>query len=87
MLRARTARVSTVPYRRSPGLVFYWDESRLVCFDCISGRRYAVAPEVLDFLHHLGDGFHTFIIEILSIEKYIVLQEFVSFFIATGFSK
>jgi SagB-type dehydrogenase family enzyme len=54
--RARTARVSTIPYRRSPGLVFYWDESRLVCFDCISGRRYAVAPEVLDFLHHLGDG-------------------------------
>ncbi len=34
--------------------MFYWDESRLVCFDCISGRRYAVAPEVLGFLHNLG---------------------------------
>jgi len=36
-------------------LVFYWNESRLECFDCISGRRYAVVPEVLAFLHQLGD--------------------------------
>jgi SagB-type dehydrogenase family enzyme len=41
-------------YRRSPGLVVYWDDARLVCFDCISGRRFAVDPEVIEFLHHLG---------------------------------
>ena len=41
-------------YRRSPGLVLYWNDAELVCFDCVSGRRFAVDPEVVNFLHRLG---------------------------------
>jgi SagB-type dehydrogenase family enzyme len=33
----------------------YWDDTRLVCFDCISGRRFAVDPEIVRFLHRLDE--------------------------------
>jgi len=47
-----------VTYRRSPGLVTYWDTSGLVCFDCVSGRRLSVGPDVLRFLDAM-DGWTT----------------------------
>jgi SagB-type dehydrogenase family enzyme len=34
----------------------YWNDAELVCFDCTSGRRYVVNPDVVTFLHHVGNG-------------------------------
>ena len=42
-------------YRRSPGLVLYWAGSSLACFDCTSGRRLVVSPEVIALLDDLDD--------------------------------
>ena len=53
--RGKRAGRAEPTYRRSRGLVAYWSPSGLICFDCISGRRFAVVPEVLTFLDALGD--------------------------------
>jgi SagB-type dehydrogenase family enzyme len=42
-------------YRRSPALVFYWQDNRLACFDPQSGRRATASVEVLSLLHDMPD--------------------------------
>jgi SagB-type dehydrogenase family enzyme len=53
--RVKQVRTKAPQYRRTRGLVAYWESSGLVCFDCISGRRLSVVPGVLRFLHRLDD--------------------------------
>lgn len=40
-------------YRRSPSLVFYWDDGRFVAHNYRSGRRMVVDPELVPFLDRL----------------------------------
>ena len=42
-------------YRRSPSLIFYWDDGRLVAHNYQSGKRMAVHPELVPFLHAYDD--------------------------------
>ena len=53
--RASKARQADTLYRRSPSLVFYWDDGRLVAHHYGTGTRMVVNPELVPFLHDYDD--------------------------------
>ena len=54
MSRARTTRSPAGErYRRSPGLVLYWRERQLACFDALTSTRTTITPDITALLDQL----------------------------------
>jgi SagB-type dehydrogenase family enzyme len=52
--RARPTRSTTGErYRRSPGLVLYWRERQLACFDALTSTRTTITPDITALLDQL----------------------------------